>query len=335
MERRSKRSSEKVGNKIRRLTLMNYVLIAVVVALFGFVIYLFIDMHSPANATTTAVNSNPLNFGNTIAGINQPLNASELAVINSGPDSYYEIAGGMLLNGTLANFVYNSRINSSYVTNGFVVNGKPSVIYVGALSCVYCGENRWAIALALSRFGSFKSLYYGYSAINDGDLPTLYWEPYNYTTAAGVAYGNSYSSDYINLISADYESPVTGGFEIQPLSYFVGSANNQTDMAAMQFMNDSGMYRGTPFMLWGNVLMPGADAVIVGNSLPTNNTLAMTYMTHQDVLRLLHDFNSQFSYSNYAAADVYAAMLCASMNNTAPFCSLPVMPKLEAMLGLE
>jgi hypothetical protein len=66
---------------------------------------------------------------------------------------------------------------ASASSSRFSYNGKPSVIYIGAISCVWCGENRWAMAMALSRFGSFNSLYIGYSSIHDGDVPTLYWKP--------------------------------------------------------------------------------------------------------------------------------------------------------------
>ncbi len=315
---------------------MNYVLMTMVIVLIIFVAYIFISGKPNSNPTTTSMPaSNVSSFGHTIAGINKPFNSTELAVINNAPDSYYEKAGEMLLNGTLANFVDKRPVNSSTTTNGFIVNGKPSVIYIGALSCIYCGENRWAMAMALSRFGHFGNLYYGYSSFSDGDLPTIYWEPYNYTTPSGVAYGNSYSSNIVNFISADYESPVTQGFQLQPISFFIQRAPNSTVANAIEFMNSTNMFTGTPFTLWGDYLANGADAVIFGNSMPTNSTLPLTYMTHAQVLGLLNRFDSQFAYSEYAAADVYAAMVCASTSNAPQFCSLPVMPALERMLGLS
>lgn len=341
MEQARNRGNSDLRKGLKRLMALNYVLIALVVALLGFAMYLYFGhvMGPTPGGSTTTIKGGLASFGSTIANINKPFNSTELSIINNAPNSYYDIAGGMLLNGTLRNFVFDTPVNSingsATTTLPFIVNGKPSVIYIGALSCIYCGENRWAMALALSRFGSFGSLYYGYTAFGDGDLPTIYWSTYNYTTSAGVAYGNGYSSGYVNFISADYESPITSGFQMGPLSYIVGSAPNATYLSAMKFMNNTARFQGTPFTLWGKVLDNGADAVVVGNSMPTNNTLAMTYMTHPQVLQQLNGFSDQFAYSEYAAADVYAAFVCSGISNAAPFCSLPVMPRLESLLGLS
>jgi Domain of unknown function (DUF929) len=37
-------------------------------------------------------------------------------------------------------------------------DGKPLVLYVGAEYCPYCATERWGVAVALSRFGTFKNL---------------------------------------------------------------------------------------------------------------------------------------------------------------------------------
>jgi len=46
-------------------------------------------------------------------------------------------------------------------------DGKPEVLFVGAEWCPYCAAERWALVLALSRFGSFTSLGYTTSASDD------------------------------------------------------------------------------------------------------------------------------------------------------------------------
>ncbi len=51
--------------------------------------------------------------------------------------------------------------------------GKPVVLYVGGEFCMYCALQRWALVLALSRFGSFSGLHYMTSGPNEGDLPTF------------------------------------------------------------------------------------------------------------------------------------------------------------------
>ena len=38
-------------------------------------------------------------------------------------------------------------------------NGKPEILYIGAEFCPYCAAERWAIAVALSRFGTLSPLH--------------------------------------------------------------------------------------------------------------------------------------------------------------------------------
>ena len=39
-------------------------------------------------------------------------------------------------------------------------NGLPEVLYVGAEYCPFCAAERWALIVALSKFGSFSKLHY-------------------------------------------------------------------------------------------------------------------------------------------------------------------------------
>jgi Domain of unknown function (DUF929) len=66
-------------------------------------------------------------------------------------------------------------------------NGKPEVLFMGEESCPYCGAERWALTVALSRFGTFSGLHYIHSASNDvyPDTPTL------------TFYHSTYSSPYV------------------------------------------------------------------------------------------------------------------------------------------
>ncbi len=53
--------------------------------------------------------------------------------------------------------------------------GKPEVLYVGAEYCPYCAAERWAMAVALSRFGTFSGLRFIHSSSTDvyPNTPTL------------------------------------------------------------------------------------------------------------------------------------------------------------------
>ncbi|MEM4063868.1 MAG: DUF929 family protein [Candidatus Micrarchaeaceae archaeon] len=271
-------------------------------------------------------------FGSRLTNINAPLNSTELAIINNASDSYFETAGEMYLSSKLNNSVGASATKVPM----FVVNGKPSVIYLGSITCIFCGENRWAMALALSRFGNFTELFKGYSSFGDGDLPTLYWAPAHYNQSS-IDLGNFYNSKYINFITLEDTDPITGGFNLQPLNIIqqeINSTGNLAYMDAIKFILQLNTFQGTPYTIWGAYNVGGADAVDFGNSTPINGqSLPLTYMTHEQVLSQLAHPNDQFAWTEYAAADLYVAMICGSINNTAPVCSLPAIKQIEVSNG--
>ncbi|MGC8710223.1 MAG: DUF929 family protein [Candidatus Micrarchaeia archaeon] len=271
-------------------------------------------------------------FGSRLTNVNEPLNQSELAVINNASDSYFEKAGEMYLNGTINNV--GIKPTSSPL---LIVNGKPSVIYLGATSCLFCSENRWAMALALGRFGGFTNLFKGYSSFGDYDLPTLFWAPTDYYSNGSVDMGNFYSSKYINFISIDYASNLTKGFELpSSFAYFLqqaSAANSTVYSSALTMIERLNNFQGTPYSIWGNFVVAGADAVDLGNTTPQSPPIPLTYMTHEDVLHLLANPNSQFAWREYAGADLYIAMTCATLKNAAPICALPAIQKIENVSG--
>lgn len=325
--------------QLRRLKLTNDILLGAVVVLVLYILY-------PHILSITR----PPQLGNTTYGIDSKFSSSQLATINNAPNSYFQSAAEMMLNGSISgeqvgNDVYAGTDFQIALKNpqqepAYISNGKPSVIYIGAISCIWCGENRWAMALALSRFGNFSSLYTGYSSIHDGDVPTIYWKSNNYTSN-GTTYGNYYSSSYINFFSADYDSDINAGFELpavaNPISYFVQNAPNQTYQQAMEFMNSTNAFQGTPFTFWGTSINKGADGVVFGtpqNSSQNANYPPLTFMTHKQILEQFASFNTTFAYEEYAAADVYVAEICSSLNNAPDVCSLSGIKSFESKMGL-
>jgi hypothetical protein len=263
-------------------------------------------------------------FGSRLTGLNVPLNGTELSVINNASQDYFVTAAKMYLNRSLTIPIGASSPSGAPLLN---VNGKPSVTYLGAISCVYCAENRWAMALALSRFGGFQQLFQGYSALNDGDVPTVYWAPAHYNASQAVVFGNFYSSTYINFLSIEYSSPIRLGFMMAPLSYFQQEAvalGNPIYGNATKTIISLKNYAGTPYTIWGKFSLPGADASNFGDANPNATTsIPMASLTHAQILNLLAHPNSPFAWNEYAAADFYVSLMCASMAMPAPVCSLP------------
>lgn len=324
----------KITRTLKLITAASLVIsiIAITVALYA--IFNLGQATHITNSTNGSKSTNTIDFGATLAGINQPLNSSSLAVIDDANTSYFETAGQMLLNGSIDNVV---SLGANNVT-AYVSGGKPSVIYLGSITCVWCGENRWAMALALSRFGTFSSLYIGYSAIGDSDVPTLYWNT-DSLNATGVTLGNHYSSSIINFYTYEDTAPITGGFVMQSPAVIQGEVNsigNSSYVSAYSYLMglqgvNKTAFQGTPYTIWGDNEVNGADAIDFGNTLPSNSILPLTYSTHGQVLSQLADPNDQFAWTEYAGADVYISYVCHALNNSASICSLPAIQRIEAI----
>ncbi len=275
-------------------------------------------------------------FGSRLTKLNAPLNSTELTIINNAPDSYFEKAGEMYLNGSLKQSQTMELLHNAQKIPPFLVNGKPTVIYFGSTTCIFCAENRWAMALALSRFGNFSSLFKGYSALKDSDAPTLYWAPSHYNSST-IDFGSFYNSNNINFIAIEDTAPISGGFSLQPLNVMqreVNATGNTAYMTAFKYILQIGTFQGTPYTIWGNNVVSGVDAVDFGNA-SSNGQPALLTMTHESILNQLSNPNNQFSWTEYAAADLYIAMLCSSMNNTSTIsaCSLPAIKQIESENG--
>jgi len=82
--------------------------------------------------------------------------------------------------------------------------GKPEVVYMGAEYCPYCAAERWAMVVALSRFGTFSGLHLIRSSNNDV-----------YTNTATLSfYKSSYTSKYLvfNSVEMNSEKQVGNGY---------------------------------------------------------------------------------------------------------------------------
>ena len=80
-----------------------------------------------------------------------------------------------------------TKTGSSSILKG--ADGKPLITYIGAEYCPYCAAERWSLAVALSRFGTFSNLSGTHSSDSDvyPDTQTLSF------------YGSSYTSPYVDF----------------------------------------------------------------------------------------------------------------------------------------
>ncbi len=80
-------------------------------------------------------------------------------------------------------------------------DGKPAVLYIGAEFCPYCAAERWAVLVALSRFGTFDGLKTTASAPDDiyPNTPTFSF------------YGATFTSQYLAFTGVETKSNVRSG----------------------------------------------------------------------------------------------------------------------------
>jgi thiol-disulfide isomerase/thioredoxin len=76
--------------------------------------------------------------------------------------------------------------------------GKPEFLYMGAEYCPYCAAERWAVVVALSRFGTFSHLNQTTSSSSDvyPSTPTF------------TFYHSTYTSSYIDFVSVEMQGNV-------------------------------------------------------------------------------------------------------------------------------
>jgi thiol-disulfide isomerase/thioredoxin len=174
--------------------------------------------------------------------------------------------------------------------------GKPKVLYMGAEYCPYCAAERWAVATALSRFGSFQNLGQTHSSSADvyPSTPTLSF------------HGATYSSKYLAFSGYELQSNVRSG-----TSYATLDTPPAEDKALFQKYDAppyvSAQTAGSiPFIDFGGKYM------IQGASYSPD---LLKGMTHQQVADALHDPSSPVAKSVVGTANLITAVLCRQTGN--------------------
>ena len=177
-----------------------------------------------------------------------------------------------------------STENGTNLTYG----GKPEILYIGAEYCPFCAAERWAMVIALSRFGTFSNLHYMTSSASDtyASTPTF------------TFYNSSYSSPYISFVSVETETNVGSG------GYYAPLQNMSAEQASIiEGYDKSG---SIPFIDFAN------KTVITGATY-NPQTLAgynWTYIASQ-----LNNPNDTISQSVVGSANLITAEVCMADGN--------------------
>ncbi|HLH99187.1 MAG TPA: DUF929 family protein [Acidimicrobiales bacterium] len=141
-------------------------------------------------------------------------------------------------------------------------DGKPDVLYIGAEFCPYCAAERWALAIALSKFGTFRHLRTIHSARDDGYLPTL------------TFYGSTYTSRYLTFTpiedETDTQAPLEKPNAAQQKLWNTYTPNNFpfVDLGGKAVITAAG-YNGT--LLSGKTPQQAIDQISDGSSTLASN----------------------------------------------------------------
>jgi hypothetical protein len=155
----------------------------------------------------------------------EPLAASVVQALSVDPSTLDAV-------GNPGSVTAPTRLGGATVARG--ADGKPVITYIGAEYCPYCAAERWAIAVALSRFGTFSNLSGTHSSSTDvyPDTQTLSF------------YGSTYTSDFLEFRSVETTTNQPAGNGYQALQ-----VPNSSEQALMAREDATG---SIPFLDIGN-----------------------------------------------------------------------------------
>ncbi|HXW46007.1 MAG TPA: DUF929 family protein [Streptosporangiaceae bacterium] len=178
--------------------------------------------------------------------------------------------------------------------------GKPEMLYVGAEYCPFCGAERWAMATALSRFGTFSGLRFIHSSSTDvfSNTPTL------------TFYGSTYTSPY--LVFVPVETTTVSKAPLQNPTSAQLALMNLYDAPPYVPSGDNGAF---PFVDVGNrYITDGAQylpSVLGSIEGPAPSHQALTWA---QVAQDLRNPSSQVAQAVLGAANHITAAICKITN---------------------
>jgi thiol-disulfide isomerase/thioredoxin len=243
-----------------------------------------------------------LNHKNASAGpaTGATLSAAVVSNVSSVPASTLNAVGS----GTTIPSTFIPIKNGSPLTS----NGKPEVLYMGAEYCPYCATERWAMVVALSRFGTFSGLRGIHSDPNDvyANTPTL------------TFYKSTYTSKYLTFTPVEMETvskaPLQTPTKVQNQIFAKYDAPPYV----------SAQSKGTiPFVDFGNKVM------INGASYDPQVLAGKTWA---QVAAALKDPSSAIAKGADGTANMITAAICKLTNNQPATACTPVVKGLEAKI---
>jgi hypothetical protein len=182
------------------------------------------------------------------------------------------------------------------------VDGKPQVLFIGALFCPYCAAERWSVAVALARFGTLR----------------------------GVSQTRSTAADYPNTATLDFRHATLASRYVDFVPKEVeGSAGQQIDALTKRQLNLWIGYSGNPPAF--PFLEIGSSAVVLGPSyLPD----VLQGLDQQQIASRLSSPTDPVARAVDGGANLLTAAICrATGDKPADVCTAPYLAALQARVG--
>jgi thiol-disulfide isomerase/thioredoxin len=189
-------------------------------------------------------------------------------------------------------------------------NGKPEVLYMGAEYCPFCATERWAMTVALSRFGTFSGLSFIHSSGTDtpASIPTL------------TFYKSTYTSKYVDFQPVEIQG-TTEGKALQTPTAEQSALFAKWDAPPYVPANEKGSF---PFVDFANqYLVLGAQY----------NPQDLSKLTWSQVAADMADPSSKVAADIDSAANSITAAICKITKNApAAICTSPAVQAGEGLL---
>jgi hypothetical protein len=295
----AQRAAARRAEQRRRILIASGSIIAVVAIVVAFVVF---KANSKSGTAATASNG--------------PTGAALTTLVNdttSVPASVLDTVAGGSVTGSVGtvnpNGSYLAPVSGTLLTSG----GKPEFLYIGAEYCPYCAAQRWAMIVALSRFGTFSGLTSSHSSSTDAfpNTPTF------------TFYGSTYSSKYLTFTSVEETKNYRQGNSTSTSVPYVTLQTPTTAQANLLTKYDSST--SIPFIDIGN------KYVEVGNLSPYGPA-DLQGKTWSQVAAALNNPSSTIAQGADGTANYLTAAICKLTGNQPASACTPTIKALESKL---
>ena len=188
-----------------------------------------------------------------------------------------------------------SSVNSptSISASPLTLNGKPEVLYMGAEYCPYCAAERWAVIVALDKFGNFTGIQYMESTSTDvfPSTPT-------YTFV-----GATYTSNYITFVTVEQED--RNGNPLQTAASDETSLLTSYDTCAT-----TGQNGGIPFIDFANSYVVNCGSQYSPAALRVGDTATGAAYNWTQIAPQLNNASSIFARNIDGTANTIISAIC-------------------------